>query len=58
MYCGHGANLRNVPLYEIEKLHVHAMPLLFGCNSGKLERFGRQLDPLGTVSHYLVFTLL
>ena len=32
------------------------MPLLFGCNSGKLERLGRQLDPIGVVQHYLIGT--
>ena len=56
MYGGHGANLKNVPLQEIEKLHIQAVPLLFGCSSGKMEWFGRHLDPLGVVSHYQIAT--
>ena len=40
MYCGHGSNLRNLKLQDIEKLYIRSVPLLFGCNSGKLERIG------------------
>ena len=32
----------------MEKLRVHAVPLLLGCSSGQLTRHGRSLDPLGT----------
>ena len=47
MYCGHGANLKNFTSQDIEKLNARAIPLLFGCNSGRLERLGRRLDPMG-----------
>ena len=47
MYCGHGSSLKNFSSQEIEKLNARAVPLLFGCNSGKLERYGRKLDPMG-----------
>ena len=33
---------------KVEKLRVHAVPLLLGCSSGQLARHGRSLDPLGT----------
>jgi hypothetical protein len=56
MYCGHGANLKNFPQTEIEKLNIRALPMLFGCNSGRLERMGRNLDPIGTVHYYLIGT--
>ena len=47
MYMGHGSTLKNFSAQEIEKLNVRAVPLLFGCNSGKLERMGRLMDPIG-----------
>ena len=50
IYCGHGSTLTNFSNQEIDKLNARAVPLLFGCNSGKLERLGRQLDPIGTLS--------
>ena len=56
MYCGHGANLKNFTSQDIEKLNARAIPLLFGCNSGRLERLGRRLDPMGLVNHYLIAT--
>jgi hypothetical protein len=49
MYIGHGSTLKNFSAQEIEKLNVRAVPLLFGCNSGKLERMGRLMDPIGIV---------
>ena len=39
---------------EIEKLTVHAIPLLFGCNSGRLCHIGRAFDPIGVAHSYLV----
>ena len=54
MYCGHGSNLKNMPAQEIEKLNVRALPLLFGCNSGRLSRLGRTLDPTGIACYYLI----
>jgi len=56
MYMGHGSTLKNFSAQEIEKLNVRAVPLLFGCNSGKLERMGRLMDPIGTVNSYLIAT--
>ena len=56
MYCGHGGSLKNLPAQEIEKMNIRAVPLLFGCNSGRLSRMGRNLDPLGTASSYLMAT--
>ncbi len=56
MYAGHGGSLKNVPSQEIEKMSVRAVPLLFGCNSGKLERLGRQLDPIGMANNYFIAT--
>ena len=53
MYMGHGSTLKNFSAQEIEKLNVRAVPLLFGCNSGKLERMGRLMDPIGN-SRYFV----
>ncbi len=41
---------------EIEKLQVRAVPLLFGCNSGRLERIGRSFDPIGGAHSYLIAT--
>ena len=54
MYCGHGVVMKTISAQEIEKLRVRAVPLLFGCNSGRLERLGRAFDPTGTASAYLV----
>ena len=56
MYCGHGFSLKNLSQQEIEKLNIRALPLLFGCNSGKLERIGRLMDPVGIVNYYLIAT--
>ncbi len=41
LYCGHGSRMKNLTWQDIEKLNVKAVPLLFGCNSGRLERMGR-----------------
>ena len=54
MYCGHRSTLKNLPAQEIEKLQVRALPLLFGCNSGRLSRLGRNLDPVGVANYYLI----
>ena len=56
LYCGHGGSVKNVPPQEIEKMNIRAVPLLFGCNSGRLSRIGRYLDPLGNASTYLIAT--
>ena len=56
MYCGHGSKVKTISSQEIEKLNVRAVPLLFGCNSGRMERLGRGFDPLGTASSYLIAT--
>ena len=56
VYCGHGGSLKSLPLQEIEKMNIRAVPLLFGCNSGKLSKAARHLDPLGTASSYLIAT--
>lgn len=56
VYIGHGGNMKTISGQEIEKLRVRAVPLLFGCNSGKMERLGRMLDPTGTVASYLIAT--
>ncbi len=54
MYCGHGSTLKKFPPQEIEKLNIRALPLLFGCNSGRLQRLGRLLDPIGIIHYYLI----
>ena len=56
MYCGHGSSLRNLTYQDIEKLYIRSVPLLFGCNSGRLERMGRFFDPVGTVHYYMIAT--
>ena len=64
MFCGHGSGTKflsgdevrteyikiqiSKSLNKVEKLRVHAVPLLLGCSSGQLARHGRSLDPLGT----------
>ena len=53
MYIGHGSTLKNIPNQEIEKINMRALPLLFGCGSGKLERMGRLMDPIGKLSDYI-----
>ena len=52
MYIGHGSTLKNIPNQEIEKINMRALPLLFGCGSGKLERMGRLMDPIGKLSNF------
>ena len=47
LYIGHGSTLKNFSSQEIEKLNIRAVSLLFGCNSGKLERMGRTTEPIG-----------
>ena len=47
LYMGHGSTLTNCSAQEIEKLNIRAVSLLFGCNSGKLERMGRTTEPIG-----------
>jgi len=54
IYCGHGSTMASLPQNEIEKMNIRAVPLLFGCNSGRLSKMARNLDPLGTVSSYLI----
>jgi len=54
MYMGHGSSEKYLPGQEVKKLEVRALPLLFGCNSGRLSRLGRSLDPTGTASCYLI----
>ena len=56
IYCGHGDGRKNLPTQEIEKINIRAVPLLFGCNSGRLNKFARALDPIGTASSYLIAT--
>ena len=56
MYCGHGSGSQYISGDEIERLRVRGVPLLLGCSSGRLERLGRTLDPLGTSLSYLMAT--
>ena len=56
VYCGHGSRLRTMSAQEIEKLRIRALPLLFGCNSGRLEQIGRAFDPIGGAHAYLIAT--
>ena len=56
VYCGHGPTMENLPSKEIEKMNIRAVPLLFGCNSGRLSKMGRNVDPLGTATSYLIAT--
>ena len=56
IYCGHGPSMKHLPLKEIEKINIRSVPLLFGCNSGRLRKEGRKLDPLGTATSYLIAT--
>lgn len=56
MYCGHGGRLKTMSTDQIERLTVRAVPLLFGCNSGRLDRIGRMFDPVGISSSYLMAT--
>ena len=53
MYCGHGGNMKNLTGQQIEKIGVRAIPLLFGCNSGKMESLGRMLAPTGMFARWL-----
>jgi separase len=54
MFCGHGSGSKFLSGDEVEKLRVHAVPVLLGCSSGQLARHGRSLDPIGTVQSFLV----
>merc|ERR1712126_592950 len=56
IHCGHGPSLKSLPLNTIETMNIRAVPLLFGCNSGRLLKEGRKLDPLGTATSYLIAT--
>lgn len=56
MYCGHGSRLKTMSSQEIERLRARAVPLLFGCNSGRLDRLGRSFDPVGGAHSYLIAT--
>lgn len=56
MYCGHGSAMKTITGQQIEKIGVRAIPLLFGCNSGKMESLGRIAAPTGVVSSYLIAT--
>jgi len=56
MYCGHGSSIKTLRSQEIERLHARAVPLLFGCNSGRLDRLGRSFDPVGCAHSYLIAT--
>ena len=56
MYCGHGSGSQYISGDEIERLRGRGVPLLLGCSSGRLERLGRTLDPLGTSLSYLMAT--
>ena len=56
IYCGHGPSLKSLPQKKIETMNIRAVPLLFGCNSGRLSKEGRKLDPLGTATSYLIAT--
>ena len=56
MYCGHGSQMKTITGQQIEKLTARAIPLLFGCNSGKMESLGRMGDPTGIVESYLIAT--
>ena len=51
---GHGVRLKNISFQEITKLNARALAMLFGCNSGKLERDGRQLDPEGHANNFMI----
>ena len=54
MFCGHGSGSKWLSGDEVEKLRVRAVPMLMGCSSGQLTRYGRSLDPMGTVQSYLL----
>ena len=46
--------LKNISFQEITKLNARALVMLFGCNSGRLERDGRQLDPEGHANNFII----
>ena len=54
MYIGHGSGCQYIPMSEVEKLRVRAVPMLLGCSSGKMERKGRTIDPVGVVQSYMI----
>jgi len=54
MYCGHGGRLKTLSGQDIERLRARAVPLLFACNSGRLDRVGRGFDPVGGAHSYLI----
>jgi len=54
LYFGHGSGSQFMSSDEIEKLKVHPVPQLFGCSSGKLSRYGRNVDPIGIAQSYLI----
>ena len=54
IYSGHGSGSQYLSSDEIEKLKVRLVPLLFGCSSAQLNRYGRNVDPIGIVQSYLV----
>ena len=54
IYSGHGSGSKYLSCDEIEKLQVRVVPLLLGCSSGELQRYGRNVDPLGIAQSYFV----
>eukprot|EP00088_Acartia_fossae_P018578 TRINITY_DN20736_c0_g1_i1.p1 TRINITY_DN20736_c0_g1~~TRINITY_DN20736_c0_g1_i1.p1 ORF type:complete len:248 (+),score=29.61 TRINITY_DN20736_c0_g1_i1:169-912(+) len=54
IFSGHGSGSKYLSSDEIEKLQVRVVPLLLGCSSGELSRYGRNIDPLGVAHSYLL----
>lgn len=54
IYSGHGSGSTFLSSDEIKRLKVRSVPVLLGCRSAELTRYGRNLDPLGIVQSYLI----
>ena len=54
IYAGHGNGHTFMSSEEIKRLRIRSVPILLGCRSAELARYGRNLDPFGVVHSYLV----
>jgi len=54
IYSGHGDGSIFMSIEEVKKLKIRSVPILLGCRSAELARYGRNLDPVGIAQSYLV----
>lgn len=53
-YNGHGSGSHLISMEKVQKRHIKAVVLLFGCGSTKIKRIDPQVEMYGSYHMYLI----